>query len=221
MNFVVIDTETAPIAKTNDVRADLMRVYDFGYIIASDKGETLVKRSFVIAETFYNSQLMQSAYYAEKLPQYYAGLGKEWEVVSLAEAKRTFAKDCKVYNVRKAWAFNGRFDMTTLDATINDYSNGFIRYFLPYGIKWYDIMAYAKTAICDTEKYRNWCRSNGYMTAHKTPRPRHTAEIVYRYISGTDFEERHTALADCEIELEILRKCFKSRKKQPNTLRNW
>ena len=114
MNFVVIDTETTPITKTNDVRADLMRVYDFGYIIANDKGETLVARSFVISDTFYNDQLMNSAYYADKLPQYRAGLGKEWEVVSLAEAKRIFAKDCRAYNVHKAWAFNGRFDMGTL-----------------------------------------------------------------------------------------------------------
>ena len=221
MNFVVIDTETTPITKTDNVRADLMRVYDFGYIIANDKGETLVTRSFVISDTFYNDQLMNSAYYADKLPQYRAGLGKEWEVVSLAEAKRIFAKDCRAYNVHKAWAFNGRFDMGTLDATINDYSNGFVRYFLPYGLKWYDIMEFAKNTICNTKKYREFCESNGYMTKHKTPRPRTTAEIVYRYISKTDFVERHTALADCEIELEILRKCFKTRKKQPKPLRNW
>lgn len=219
MNFVVVDTETAPIAYSAKVRADLMRVYDFGYIIANDKGETLVKRSFVIADTFYNNQLMKSAYYAHKLPQYYAGLGKDWEVVSLAEAKRVFAKDCKLHNVRKAWAFNGRFDMDTLDATINDYSNGFVRWFLPFGVKWYDIMAFAKTAICNTDKYRNWCKANGYITDKGNAR--HTAEIVYRYISKSDFVEAHTALADCEIELEILRKCFKSHKKQPKTLRNW
>ena len=219
MNFVVIDTETTPVAKTDDVRADLMRVYDFGYIIASDNGEILVSRSFVIAETFYNNQLMKSAYYADKLPQYYAGLGTEWQVVSLAEAKRIFAQDCREYNVRKAWAFNGRFDMVTLDATINDYSNGFVRYFLPYNMKWYDIMAYAKTAICATDKYKNWCKSNGYVTAKGNVR--HTAEVVYRYISGTDFVERHTALADCEIELKILQKCLKSHKKQLKTLRSW
>lgn len=220
MNFVVIDTETAPVAKSKEVRADLMRVYDFGYIIANDKGETLVSRSFVIADTFYNNQLMQSAYYANKLPQYYAGLGKEWEVVSLAEAKRVFAKDCRAYSVRKAWAFNGRFDMGTLDATINDYSNGFVRYFLPFGLKWYDIMAFAKTSICNTTKYRNFCEQYGHMTDKGNPR--HTAECVYQYVSGnTEFVERHTALADCEIELEILRKCFKTRKKQPKPLRNW
>ena len=213
MTFVVIDTETAPIAKTDDVRADLMRVYDLGYIIADTKGNVLCKRSFIISDTFFDSRLMNSAYYAEKLPQYHAGMGNEWQVVSMAEAMQTFRRDCREYDVKKAWAFNCRFDMATLNATVSDYSNGFVRFFLPYGVEWFDIMAFARTTICTTKKYAKYCAANGYMT--KNNRPRTTAEIVYRYMTQSQFVERHTALADCEIELEILQKCFKSRKKQP------
>ena len=32
------------------------------------------------------------------------------------------------------------------------------------------------------EEYANWCEENGYMTNHQTPRPRMTAEVLYRYI---------------------------------------
>ena len=41
-----------------------------------------------------------------------------------------------------------------------------------------------------------------------------TAEICYRFISGDlSFEEEHTALADCEIEAEILRAVWNTHRK--------
>jgi hypothetical protein len=47
------------------------------------------------------------------------------------------------------------------------------------------------------------------MTNHQTPRPRLTAEVLYRYITGDNsFIESHTGLEDVTIEKEIFLKCM-------------
>ena len=52
------------------------------------------------------------------------------------------------------------------------------------------------------------------MTNHKTPRPRTTAEILYRYLSGNnDFVEEHTGLEDVLIEIEIFVQATRQKKK--------
>jgi hypothetical protein len=53
---------------------------------------------------------------------------------------------------------------------------------------------------------------NGYYTDKGNCRM--TAEVCYRFISGNnEFIEEHTALADTEIEAEILRACWATHKK--------
>ena len=47
------------------------------------------------------------------------------------------------------------------------------------------------------------------------------AEFAYRFCSGDHgFIEDHTALSDCVIEVEILRQCFKTKKKIPYNVYN-
>jgi hypothetical protein len=63
----------------------------------------------------------------------------------------------------------------------------------------------ANTNITQTEEYQEFCKANGRMTKHKTPRCRENAETLYAFLTGNpDYVEQHTALADCEIELAIL-----------------
>jgi hypothetical protein len=63
--------------------------------------------------------------------------------------------------------------------------------------------------ITSTPEYQEFCRQNGYMTKHKKPRVRATAEIVFRYLTGqTDYTEEHTALEDSKIELTILQRAL-------------
>ncbi len=134
-NYVILDTETAPTVGHKDNKAETSLVYDFGYTIRDCNGCELVGRSFIIAETFTNVRMMNSAYYAEKLPQYHAGMGgtddSEWRVVSFMEAWQTFKADCKLYDVKTAWAYNARFDLTALNNTICTYSNGYVRFSSP------------------------------------------------------------------------------------------
>ena len=84
------------------------------------------------------------------------------------------------------------------------------RYFLPYGMQIMDTMRMAEKMICGEAEYVAFCEENGYMTAQKKPRPRKTAEVLWRYLSGdNDFEEEHTGLADVEIESKIFLECVR------------
>ena len=60
----MVDTETCG-------GLDNPYVYDLGMAIVDRKGKVYAKYSFVIAEVFYGmADLMQTAYYAEKIPMY-------------------------------------------------------------------------------------------------------------------------------------------------------
>jgi hypothetical protein len=75
-----------------------------------------------------------------------------------------------------------------------------------------DIWRVACENLLNTNKYRNYCFENGYLT--KTNYPQTSAEIVYRYLFyREDFIEEHTAFSDCEIEMEILFKVFRQHQK--------
>lgn len=213
-NLIVLDTETAPTMKHNDDKAhpETSRVYDAGWIIANRDGNILVERSFIVSETFFNAGWMNSAYYADKLPQYREGMGKEWVPASFIEVWRAFKQDVKEYDVKDVWAFNARFDETALNATIRAFSNGFQGFFIPFKCNVRDIWDFAGSTICKTKKYVKWCFDNGKMTASGNPAT--NAETVFAYLSQQlDFKERHTALNDCHIELAILLACFKRKQK--------
>ena len=218
MAFVVLDTETAPTVNHGDncAHPETSLVYDFGYIIDNNDGQIMVERSFIIADTFFNTQLMNSAYYADKLPQYYEGMNKDWQVVSFLEAYRTFKDDCKTYNVKTIWAYNVLFDEIALNNTIKTYSNGFISWFKPYGIKYRDIWSEVGFTICNTKKYVKWAIEQGFVTASGNPST--GAETAYRYMIGNDeYIESHTALEDCKIELALLLKAKRQHKKTPKS----
>ena len=62
--YVVLDTETC-----NTLEQPLP--YDIGWVICDKEGTIYEEHSFVIADTFIDmSEVMQTAYYAEKLPRY-------------------------------------------------------------------------------------------------------------------------------------------------------
>lgn len=208
MNIMVIDTETAPERKglEQNELADNSLVYDFGFCVLDSKtGIVSARGSFVVSDTFNNSNLMNSAYYANKLPQYREGIGfddnAQWKMVSFEALYHYVRSVVKAYNVKAYAAFNLKFDRTVLNHTTKVYSNGFARYFFPYGLKEIDIWDYA-SCITGTKKYVRYCIEHSFMTDKGNPKT--SAEVVYRYIKNhNDFIEAHTALNDAEIESEI------------------
>ena len=65
----------------------------------------------------------------------------------------------------------------------------------------------ARQTFAKNEEYKKFCIKNGYLVNN---RPRLTAEILYRFISGNnDFVEKHCGLEDTEIEKIIFWECLK------------
>ena len=63
--LLMIDTETA-----NTIEQPLP--YDIGWVVCDRNGNIYEERSFIISETFIGMKdVMKSAYYAEKIPQYW------------------------------------------------------------------------------------------------------------------------------------------------------
>ena len=205
--IIVADTETCNgimIDEKLDLSDSL--VYDFGFAVVDKRGKVYESHSFVIKEVFYGmKEVMRSAYYANKIPKYEkeinAGTRK---VVSFFEARKTLLNTMAKYNTNTIAAHNARFDYNALNVTQRYLTKSKYRYFFPY-----------TTEIWDTLK----CEMNNYMTKHKVPQVRLTAEILHRYLTGNkNFEESHTGLEDVLIEKDILAHCFRQHKAMKKAL---
>ena len=224
INYLLgLDTETCNGLLDEAGKLDLSQsiVYDLGYCITDKKGRIYKTRSFIIAEVFLDMHdAMKSAYYAEKIPAYWqdikAGTRK---LASFFTIWRTFLQDVKEYNVKNIFAHNAGFDLNALNNTIRYITKSKYRYFFPYSMEIWDTLKMARQTIGKQKTYYNYCMRNNYMTKHKTPRIRLTAEILYKYISGNnDFIESHTGLEDVMIETQILVHCFRQHKKMEKRL---
>ena len=90
--YLTLDTET-----TNSLEDAL--VYDIGGAIHDKQGNILEKFSFVISDIFFfEKDLMTSAYYYEKLPQYYEKIeSKEIEILTFFKARKHILNLMKKY----------------------------------------------------------------------------------------------------------------------------
>lgn len=204
--FIVFDTETA-----NGLDDPI--VYDIGGAVVDKKGNVYESFSFVIFEVFCEMKdLMQSAYYAEKIPMYERQIANgERKIVRYSTAKKYISELVKKYNVKAMVAHNARFDYRSTTKTQRYLTKSKYRWFIPYGVELWDTMKMANDTICKQTHYKEFCYNNGYLT--KNGRVRKTAEILYRYISGEhDFVEEHTGLADVMIEKEIFAHCIRQHK---------
>lgn len=226
---MVLDTEANGIVnRDNDVRGSEMRVYDLGFIVADKEGIIYDRASMVDVarlcqrDTYTNTpaRFVESAYYADKLPQYWDGIRTgEWEPCTFYDMRQRVWDTCKEWGIKDVWAYNARFDCQALNATTCEESNGYSRFFLPYRVNWRDIWAAAGESILNTKKFVKWAYEHGFVSDKGNPTT--NAEIVYRYLIGDDgFTECHTALQDCEIELAILLKVLRTKKKKPKSLGN-
>ena len=205
--FLVLDVETAN--STNDAL-----VYDLGFVICDRKGTIYEADSFIVSDIFFHeTELMQTAYYAEKVPQYFQGIrDKAFKVVTFYEARQRLTFLLKKYSVEAVCAYNAHFDVTALNTTERWLTKSQYRYFLPYGTKVFCIWHMACQLICTQKNYIKFCLANGFVS--KSGNIQTSAETVYAYITkNTEYNECHTGLQDVLIETQIMTKCFAQHKK--------
>lgn len=215
LKIFMVDTETA-----GDILSAL--VYDFGGQGITLQGNVITEKiNLVNYNVFYEKQdLMRSAYYANKLPQYRDEI---WdgvrEVLDIVEIRKRVHELFKREGITVVCAHNARFDIRALNNSIREATNGKIKYFFPYGVEVWDTLKMARQVLGNMPTYLKFCETNGFMTNHTIPRPRYTAEVIYRFITkDLTFSEAHTGLKDVEIESEILAYLVKQHKKMDKIL---
>ena len=207
--FMVLDTETYASST----------VFDLGYKIVDRAGAVYESASYAVAESFVSADrcgaMLADRFTRPKAAKYFAGV-----IASLCGLEETFNL-MPFADVRDAvldaldrfdatlCAYNINFDVRVLNATSKKYMGC---EFFPTMPKLLDIWAAAMSCICNTAGYVDFVAENQKLTDSGNPRT--NAETVYQFMTGnTKFEEAHTALADCDIECEILQKCVKTRKR--------
>ena len=193
MKILVLDTETLGVADP--------RVYNLGWLVYDTAdGKVISARDYLIKELYDNSELMNSAYYANKIPLYEEMLADgKCRRIKWGYALRRLAREMK--GVDGIYAFNSGFDVRSIAKTCE-----LLKSKNPTADGISDIWkGMANPIITSTREYQEFCKANGKMTKHKTPRCRENAETLFAYLTGNpNYIEQHTALADCEIELAIL-----------------
>ena len=212
---IVLDTETAnTIQDEHGLDMSNVLFYDLGFQLIDSHGRTYGKKfSFVNSDIFiHEAELMQSAYYAKKIPQYRQDIAEGKRILANTyEIRKILCELVAEYDCKFVCAHNARFDYNSLNNTQRWTTKSRFRYFLPYGLEWWDTLKMARSVMGKMPTYQRFCAENGYIT--KTGKPRFTAEICYRFITKDNtFVESHTGLEDVEIETEILRYCHRQHK---------
>lgn len=188
--------------------------YDVGMAVVDRTGKVYAQYSFVVDDTFNGMcEQAKTAYYADKFPMYHEQIANgQRKLVDFATVRGVANILCRKWGIKTAVAHNAKFDYTALNYTTRLLRQG--NSFFVSRVEWWDTLQMVADTIALQKTYIRWCTERGYMTKHKIPRPRMTAEIVYRYITGNDdFVESHTGLEDVLIEKEIFSKCCRQHKK--------
>lgn len=199
--YIMLDTET-----TNSLDDPIC--YDVGFAVVDKEGSIYETHSFVVAEVFLNEELMASAYFIEKVPQYWEDIKKGTrKLAKFNTIRKVLAETMKKYNTNIVIAHNARFDYRSTAKTQRYLTKSKYRYFLPYGTEVWDTLKMAREVLKNDVDYDNFCYNNNYVT--KRGCKRFTAEILYRFFTGdNDFVESHTGLEDVTIEKVIFAECM-------------
>ena len=210
--YVVLDTETC-----NTIEQPLP--YDIGWAICDRYGNIFVERSFVVAETFLDMKdVMKSAYYAEKIPQYWDGIKSgERTIKPMFAIRKQLIEDMKTYNTKRIGAYNMGFDKRALNNLMRYISKSWMRWFFPFGTEFFDIWNFACSTVLNTKSYIDFALKNGLVS--ECDNIQTSAECAYKFITGdTEFCEEHKGLEDVRIEVAVLASCYKTHKKIENSV---
>ena len=179
-----------------DVEADLYEQapYNIGIVIANQK-EIIEKRNIFMLNHMKENE---KAMYAAENYAYFENNRKEFKCYDDdLEFTYDFLKLIQDYEIKKAYAYNIRFDWKKLEKLISVEN---LKNLIPC-----DIMTAAFYSIMDSKDYVDFCRQNDYKTAKGYPSA--TFETVYRFYTGNnEYKEIHRGLEDAIDEYDLLRR---------------
>lgn len=200
--ILVIDTET-----TNGFDDPLC--YDVGWSVVDLSGKVYEIASFVVSEIFLDPELMSQAYFSEKASMYWDDiLAGRRKLASFEIIRKALMETKKTYYISKVCAHNARFDYRSLTCTLRFLTSSKRRYFFTRKTEIWDSLKMARQTFGKDPDYIDFCFENGFVTP-KTHQAQLTAEVLYRYLTGSMFTESHTGTEDTMIEKEILIECLK------------
>ena len=199
MRIAIFDTETAGTFNKPFCYNVAYLLYD------TETKQILCKREFVVEQVWHNTMLFSTAYYENKRKIYVGRMrNRSVKMDKFGYICQQMIRDFRNYNVERAFAFNSSFD-----ENVFEFNTDWFKCSNPFDtVPISDIRGYVHhfmitddfKAFC--EEHKEFTESGNYST---------TAETMFRYIiNNTEFEEEHTALADSEIELQILLKCLEN-----------
>jgi hypothetical protein len=164
------------------------------------------------------ADVMKSAYYAEKIPQYWEGIKAGERVIKpLWTIRKQLLADMKKYNTKRICAYNMGFDKRALDNTIRYVSKSWGRWFFPFGCEFQCIWNFACNTILNTKGYVDFALKNGLVSEANNVQT--SAECAYKFITkNLDFCEEHKGLEDVRIEVAVMASCYRTHKKIVNNI---
>lgn len=205
--YLVVDTET-----TNTLEQPIP--YDIGWVVCDRHGVIYERRSYIVEEVFRGmSDVMNYAYYAEKIPQYEKEIAAgRRKIAGMWDIRRAMKEDIKRYKIREIGAYNVAFDKRALNNLVRYVSKSFFRWWFPFGVEFFCIWHMACQVILNRKSYIDFAEANNLKNEKGNIST--SAESAYKYIrNNPNFVESHTGLEDVEIEVEIMRECFRQKKK--------
>ena len=196
MIIAVFDTETTSLEKPF--------CYNIGYcLVDTNTKEKILKREFVVEQVWNNLELFSSAYYADKRPIYVKAMRARKIVLDkFGYITQQMIRDFKAFDVVGAYAYNSPFD-----EKVFAFCCDWFKVKNPFdNVPIYDIRGYVHE-FAVTDEFCKFCEENKLFT--ESGNYSTTAETLYCFITkNAEYVEEHTALADSEIETDILNYCI-------------
>lgn len=200
--FLVLDVEATR----------LNHVYDIGYAVIDKQGNIYTTQSFVVLDIITDTKDMQTAYYKNKLSQYWKSVAYGSHVPQwLNTIRQQILQTMKQYGINTVVAYKATYDIKALNDTIAYLTDYRQSQFFPTDTIVWCIYTMACQVLFTQKTYIKQAIKRGWIT--KKGNMRTSAEFAYRYITGqNDFKEEHMGLADVLIEIAIFDKCIRQHK---------
>jgi len=194
-------------------------LYDMGFIIA-EKQESgfykeIEKHQFLIEQVYHNSMLFDSVGGRAKRKKYISLLrGRKATLSKFGYITQMIPSILKRHDITQVIAYNCSADKTILIKNCETFKikNPF------ENVEWLDLMSIANHYIHLKIDYINFAIENEFIGTSGYVET--TAETTYAFMTNNkDYQEEHTSLEDCKIELEILNRAIENGYTELKTLK--